>query len=150
MQPCKHVEGEHLPAITETEAEESDSKKSMDNAALPVSPFADSPADKAAVPSGDAAGAIEAGNGAAAARVLSAAGRAATADAHLTPALSGGVAALGSHGSVALAPVASGLGSQRLMSVRLTANSGLVYNSTPIPTLLPPGGGWPRCRHVAC
>ncbi len=101
------------------------------------------------MPSGDAAGAAEAGNGAAAARVLSAGGRAATADAHLPTVLSSGIAALGSHGSVAIAPVASGLGSQRLMSVRLTANSGLVYNSTPIPTLLPPGGGCMKLRGIA-
>ncbi|PRW33070.1 Amino acid permease 2 [Chlorella sorokiniana] len=133
----------HLPAISESE--ESDSKKnldasSQDAAALRASPFADSPSVVAA--------ATEAGNGPAAARVLSATGQLGTADA----ALSGGVGVLRSHGSVALAPAASGLGSQRLMSVRLTANSGLVYNSAPIPTLLPSEDWKPTgrlARHTA-
>ena len=122
----------HLPAITESE--ESDSKKNLDvpaqdAAALRASPFADSPAIIAA--------ATEAGHGVAAARI-SATDRLGTADA----AASGGVGILGTHGSVAIAPAASGLGSQRLMSVRLTANSGLIYNTAPIPTVLPAEGAW--------
>ena len=122
-------EVEHLPAITESD--EPQGSKALDTPTLLASPFADSPADvpAVAVPSGDAAAAAEAGNGATAARVLSG------------KAMSGGVGALASQGSLAIAPLASGLGSQRLMSVRLTAGAGgLVYNSAPIPTVLPSGG----------
>ena len=129
----KKLSGEHLPAITEEATQ--GSQKTLDTpTALPVSPFADTPAVLAA--------ATEAGHGPEAAQVLSATGKAGTADA-LPPVLSG---MLGTHGSVAIAPAASGLGSQRLMSVRLTANSGLIYNTAPIPTVLPAEGAWlKRC-----
>ncbi|PRW32837.1 Amino acid permease 2 [Chlorella sorokiniana] len=138
VHPGKVEGAHHLPAITEAdEAKQDGSKKTLDTpTTLPLSPFADTPAVAAA--------ATEAGNGAEAVRVLSASGRAGTAGA-LPPVLSG---MLGSHGSVAVAPAASGLGSQRLMSVRLTANSGLVYNSAPIPTVLP-SEDWKPSRRMA-
>ena len=133
----KKLSGEHLPAITEEATQ--GSKKPLDTpTALPVSPFADTPAVAAA--------ATEAGHGPEAAQVLSATGTAGTAGT-LPPGLSG---MLGTHGSLAIAPATSGLGSQRLMSVRLTANSGLIYNTAPIPTVLPAEGAWHAGQGHCC
>lgn len=151
-------EGGHLPGIDEADKESMAASlpSPFDRSStrtLPSSPFADAaslaPGSSAPVPAGGrAAAAAEAGIGdGAAGKTLS--GKALSGmpagfmSGTLPHGLGSGAAELGSVGSVAIAPVASGMGSERLMSVRLTATSGgLVYNSGPIPTLLPLEGGW--------